>query len=257
MVPKEELSIGVVIPCHNYGRFLDEAVDSVLAQSRPPDEILIVNDGSTDQTESVIASILDQGIPGISARHHQPNRGSIATFNDGVRAVGGDLLVILSADDRMSSNYLQDLSVPFADDATVGFTYAETRLFGARQAVWPAQRFDVRRLVEDNYVNGSAMFRRKLFEDVGGFDPRFERLGREDWAFWIAAVANGWRGVGVTTCYLEYRRHSSASRNRATLASTASTRFRLRRTAPELVHLRDVLSGTLRDFRRLRWQTRG
>lgn len=97
--------VSVVIPCHNYGRFLPEAVASVLAQTQPPDEVAIVDDGSTDDTPDVLRAI-EGRVPGLVTLHRAPARGPAATFNDGVRATSGDLVVVLSAYDRVSPRYI-------------------------------------------------------------------------------------------------------------------------------------------------------
>jgi glycosyltransferase involved in cell wall biosynthesis len=232
--------ISVVVPCHNYGRFLTEALASVLAQSRPADEIVIVNDGSTDETEEVIGRFRAEH-PDTVVISRFPNLGAVRTFNDGVAAASGDLIVILSADDTMSANYLSELEGAISPDR--GFAYAQLRLFGAQSTVRPAERYSPDALARLNFVNGSAMFRRALFDEVGGFSERFAGT-HEDWAFWLAARRAGWIGVGVNTCWLNYRQHPTASRNAVSRFEIASLFPRLRRAG--LVTRAECLSGVRR-----------
>jgi len=243
----DEHSISVVVPCHNYGRYLGEAIASLDAQTRPPDEVLIIDDGSDDETAEVIEKIVATH-PGIRGLSRRPALGAVRTFNDGVSATSGDLVVILSADDRASATYLADLAKAFGE-ASTGFAYPETRLFGARQNVWPARPFDWRVLARGNFVNGSAMFRRETYERVGGFDERFTTMGKEDWAFYLRAVALGYKGVPVPSCHLEYRQHAGPSRNAASMCMSLVTRWRLYQVAPEVVRPSDVVIGWVRDVR--------
>lgn len=226
--------VSVVVPCHNYGRFLPEAVASVQAQTRPPDEVVVVDDGSTDETPDVVRAL--DGVAGLRTLRRSPARGAAATFNDGVRASTGDLVVVLSADDRMSPRYLELLERALGDPA-VSFAYCEARLFGAGEGVERAPSFDARELARDNFVNGSAMFRRSLFERVGGFRTD---IAREDWEFWIHAVARGERGVAVEGCWLEYRRHQTGSRNTMSRWRSLADHWRMRRLHGDVVRRSDV-----------------
>jgi glycosyltransferase involved in cell wall biosynthesis len=203
--------ISVVVPCHNYGRFLAEAVGSLTTQTRRPDEIVVVDDGSTDETLEVARSLEGQ-VPGLRVLSRRPALGPAHTFNDGVRAAIGDLVVILSADDRLSARYLE-LTEGALSDPTVSFAYAEAHLFGARSGVVPAIPFDRRELMRENFCNSAAMFRRDLFDHLGGFRPDFDRLGLEDWEFWVSAVGKGAAGRAVDGCWIDYRRHPEGSRN--------------------------------------------
>jgi glycosyltransferase involved in cell wall biosynthesis len=202
--------ISVVVPCHNYGRYLPEALISLITQSRSPDQIVIVDDGSTDNSSSVIDAFARR-YPDTLVLARHPNRGTVSTFNDGVRATSGDFVVILSADDRMSPTYLESLSDALATG--YDFAYARMIIFGARHAVMNARPFSRALLPLGNYINGAAMFRRELFDAVGGFRGEFENLGREDWIFWLMAAARGYKGIAVNSCWLEYRRHPEGSRD--------------------------------------------
>jgi glycosyltransferase involved in cell wall biosynthesis len=94
-------SVSVVIPCYNYGRFLKESLESVLAQIYPPLEIIVVDDGSTDNTAVVAKSFGDK------VRYiYQANRGLSGARNSGIRAAAGDWVAILDADDTWHKDKL-------------------------------------------------------------------------------------------------------------------------------------------------------
>jgi len=240
--------ISVVVPCHDYGRFLAEAVASLTAQSRRPDEIVVVDDGSTDTTADV-ARALEGQVRGLHVLSRHPARGPAQTFNDGVRASTGNLVVILSADDRLSANYLE-LAEQTLSDPAVAFAYAEAHLFGAQSGVVAAPPFDRRELMRENLCNGSAMFRRDLFDELGGFRSDFDRLGLEDWEFWVNAVGRGAVGRPIAGCWIDYRRHSEGSRN--TLARTRVLRAHLKvwRIHRDVMGVDDLWAWMARSARR-------
>ena len=200
--------VSVVVPCHDYGRFLAEAVASVDAQTRPVDELVLIDDGSTDGSAALMHEIAASR-PGTVVISRRLALGAAATFTDGVRRATGDLVVILSADDRLSPRYVELLEAALAD-RSLSFGYCEGREFGAGSAVVTAPAFDERELRRANYVNGSAMFRRALFEELGGWR---DGIRWEDWDFWVRAIGRGHRGVAVDGCWLEYRRHDNGSRD--------------------------------------------
>ena len=245
---REGHRISVVIPCHNYGRFVSEAFASVSSQSRPPDEVLIIDDGSTDDTAAVIAE-LSMSMPGVRSISRSPARGPAQTFNDGIRATTGDLVMLLSADDRISPAYLERMEEAFADPE-VGFAYAEAHLFGAAEGIEAAPEFDERELMVENPYNGSGMFRRWLFDAAGGFRTDFDRLGLEDWEFWVHLVALGASGRRVPGCWLEYRRHPAGSRNTMPRGRVLRAHLRVWSLHHPPMRLRDLARWVARSLAR-------
>jgi glycosyltransferase involved in cell wall biosynthesis len=203
----------VIIRCHQQGRFLREAVESVNAQTHLPDLIVVVDDGSIDETGEVLASLADNVVP-ISTVVRSPARGAVASLNDGIAAAEGcDLLCPLDADDRLSSRFLELTSAALATDPGAGLAYGEVRAFGAETWIEPAAPFELDHLMTGNYVPITALLRRRVYDELGPFDERFDRTGFEDWEFWTRAAAAGVRGVPVEGCWLEYRRTATGSRN--------------------------------------------
>jgi glycosyltransferase involved in cell wall biosynthesis len=241
--------ISVVIRCHNYGRFLAEAVASLLGQTRPPDEIVIVDDGSTDETAAVVGG-LDVGAIHLVSIRRSPAHGPAASFNDGVRASTGDLVVALDADDRFSPTYLEVMEKALTDDPGLGFAYAGDRSFGAAEVERTPPEFDARELPVANNINVSAMMRRAVFDATGGFRPDFDRLGFEDWEHWLHAVRLGFRGARVEGCHLEYRRHEGGSRDTLRRPTVLEIHLRLWLLHRPYVRFADVVRWLSRSVRR-------
>ncbi len=197
---------GVVIPCHNYARFLTEAFESVLSQTRLPDQVVIINDGSTDETAEV-ADALAEGRPWVRVLHRSPTGGASSTFNLGIRSTSTDYVVVLSADDRLSPSYLERSAQLLDEGADVAIS--ALKRFGNVESFMYPKVFDLDRTLIVNDHHGSYLMRRAVFDLVGGYS---EEVTREDWDFWVSALTKGVTGALAPECWVEYRQHGP-SRN--------------------------------------------
>lgn len=126
-------TVSVVINCYNYGRFVVEAIESALAQSVPPAEVIVVDDGSTDDTPK----ILEDRFAGNSMVKvlRQRNGGQLAAFVLGMEHASGDLICFLDADDKYEPNHLENVTRVFADNKDVDFVFTAHRRFGEADGV--------------------------------------------------------------------------------------------------------------------------
>ena len=201
--------VSVIIPCYNYGRFLEEALESVLAQTHPPDEIIIIDDGSTDTTPEVARRYAD--LPAVRVMRQQ-NQGAIATYNNGVRASTGDCFLILSADDRLDPRFLERTLPLLEAHPRLGYVYTAYRMFGVKHRVLPAPPFNPRVLARRPYIIATSLMRRAAFESCGGYSHDMDG-GHEDWDFYVTLLEHGWYGAAMPEVLFHYRQHSAASRN--------------------------------------------
>jgi glycosyltransferase involved in cell wall biosynthesis len=246
--PVARRRISVVIRCHNYGRYLDEALSSVYAQSLPVDEVIVVNDGSTDETERVLDQFcMDH--PNLIAVDRHPARGPASSFNDGVARSTGDLVVALDADDRFPPNFVEELALAL-HEPTIDFAYCGTKAFGSENAYRPPRPFDRNELLVESFINVSSMFRRWIFDVTGGFRSEFDPLGLEDWEFWVNAVERGAVGHPVKGCWLEYRRHAGGSRNSIKRRRVLRAHLLVWRLHPRSVKIRHLVTWLVRSMAR-------
>lgn len=215
----EHRDVTVVIPCFNYGRFVAEAIDSLRRQEGGQPAIIVVDDGSTEpETRAILA-----GLPDDVQLLSQPNAGLSAARNTGLRAATAPLLVALDADDLLPPSALRALKRGLASDPAAGFAYGVTRFFGDWTGDMAMPGWDPYRLLYRHTIGPTALTRRELFEDVGGYDLEISRsivMGYEDWEFWLHALAKGWHGVKVPEVTYLYRRHG------ATMLSGARREYR-------------------------------
>lgn len=140
------LRFSVLVSSHNYQDYVVEAVESALAQTLPPHEVIVVDDGSTDRSVAVLqARFGDDARVQIVA---QPNAGQMAAWITGFARSSGDVIALLDSDDRWEPGYLAAVAAVFQHQPTVDFVFCNMRLFGARdglmlQRAWQRQDRDL------------------------------------------------------------------------------------------------------------------
>lgn len=192
--------VAVVITCFNYGRFLEEAVTSVLTQEGPP-HVIVVDDGSTDPTTHAVLDALPAQVEVV----RQANAGVSAARNAGIDRAYTPFVIVLDADDRLAAGAVAVLREALERHPEAGFAYGHQRFFGDWHGEMRFPPYDPLRLLDRHLIGPTALVRRELLTDVGGYDESFPLY--EDWELWIAALAHGWHGVLADAVTHEYRRH--------------------------------------------------
>lgn len=226
--PGTKQSVSVVIPSFNYARYIREAVDSALAQTVSPLEIIVIDDGSTDNTPEVMAAYVSN-----SRVHYlrQENHGLSAARNAGVHAARGEFIALLDADDRWKPEKLSRQLAEFTEEQ-VGLVYCGREVFGEHgtQDLNPADESKCERVLEwltiaTLFCPSSVIVRRRCFTEHGGFDESLQKV--EDREMWIR-LAKHWHFRCVPDCLVEWRQHGSAL-NRQTDGMELAFRETLRR----------------------------
>ena len=199
--------VSVITPCFNQGEFLPEAVASVTSIGRDDIELIVVDDGSTDKRTSEEMDKLEaRGIKVI----RQENKGLAAARNAAIAASEGEYIFPLDADDRMRSGWI-DRTIEILDsNPKVGVVYGDTEYFGTRTGRYRIGRFDLEQLLECNYIPVSALYRRAIWEQTGGYDGTMPAQGLEDWDLWLGAVEHGWEFVYLPEIFFEYRQRAGS-----------------------------------------------
>ncbi|KAF0208860.1 MAG: glycosyltransferase [Actinomycetota bacterium] len=202
----------VTIPAYNAEATLAETVGSVLAQTFTDFEVVIVDDGSTDGTRALAESLaaVDSRIRVIS----QENRGSGGAYNTAIRNARADLIVMLSADDLLVPEHLSAFDPfiaenPEASVFTSGgwYEYEDgTREHSTLHERWAnRQECTLNDLLSACFFGIGAVFRREVFDKLGGFD---EDIYAEDYVFWLLAMANGFSHRFLNRPLAIHRRNS-------------------------------------------------
>jgi glycosyltransferase involved in cell wall biosynthesis len=213
-MPSAGPTITVLIPTFNRAQYLAECLDSILSQTLAPTQIIVVNDGSTDDTQLVLEPYMNA-----VAYLSTDQLGKPGAINRGLEAVSGDYLWIFDDDDVVLANALERLVAPLEQCPEHGFSYCKFFWTGTDAksgqigAVFDELRLpdvDTRGylipLLEANFLGGAALFARtSCYAQVGGFDPGLLRSQDYEMAIRIARSFTGIRVPGGATFH--YRQH--------------------------------------------------
>jgi glycosyltransferase involved in cell wall biosynthesis len=203
----------VVVPCYRQAHYLPEAVGSVIAQTLNDWELIIVDDGSPDDTAAVAEHLIALH-PGRSIRLvRQANAGLAAARNAGIAAARGELIMPLDSDDALEPDLLRQAAEVFAARPEVGFVYSDVRLFDGESGVVDNPPFDARRLRVTCLLHAMSPFRRAAWEQAGGYRTTMGR-GYEDWDFWLALIEAGWQAHHLEAPLARYRRTGASKLTR-------------------------------------------
>jgi len=212
-------SVGVVVTSYQQGEQVAEAVQSVHAQTRVPAEIVVVDDGSTDDATHRVLEQLQSQVTVL----RQPNTGVAAARNHGVSSLDTTYVAVLDGDDQWEPTFLERTTALLETDEHCIAASSWLQMFGvATHIVEPAGGTLVD-FLHRNACPASAVFRRTTWEQTGGYRETM-RTGFEDWDFFLTILERGGRVDVVPAPLLRYRTHPSSLN--VTSMTTRLERFR-------------------------------
>jgi glycosyltransferase involved in cell wall biosynthesis/peptidoglycan/xylan/chitin deacetylase (PgdA/CDA1 family) len=195
-------TVSVIIPCHNLGAYVSEAVQSVLDQTYQDFEILLIDDGSTDPvTRHLFASYRRPRTRILRSENH----GLARTRNLGIREAAGRYVSFLDADDLFEPTFLERTVSVLEADPSLAFASCWLVGFGESSFRWTPGTCDFPHLLAENTVCTAALTRKDALVSVGGFDDAMPVPGYEDWDLAIGLVERGLRGRIVPEVLFRYR----------------------------------------------------
>jgi glycosyltransferase involved in cell wall biosynthesis len=201
--------VSVVIPCYNHGLYLEETVQSVLNSSYEKIEIIIVDDGSEDNSKEIAKTLCSKY--GNVSYYYQDNGGPSVARNYGISQSSGEYILPLDADDLISERYIQEAVNKLNEDPEVKVVYAKAEKFGKVNKPWKLKTFSLFNLALDNLIYVSAIFRKSDWERVNGYTEN-KVLVREDWEFWIKVLKDGGKVIQLPFVGFYYRIHTTSRR---------------------------------------------
>jgi len=202
--------VSVIIPCYNQGQYVDEAVDSVLGQTFQDFEIIIVNDGSTDEYTNEKLKNYNKPKTRII---HTTNQGLAAARNNGIKASCGEYILPLDADDRIGIEYLEKTVEILDSNNNIGIVYCEAEYFGEKTGKWHIPDFSIEKILSENLIFCSAFFRRNDYDKTIGYNSNM-LYGWEDWDFWLTLIEHGIDVHKINiTCFFYRIKQNSMTKN--------------------------------------------
>jgi glycosyltransferase involved in cell wall biosynthesis len=183
--------VSVIVPCYNQAQYLSEALQSVLGQTITNWECIIVNDGSSDNTEFIASTWCKKDN---RFQYLKKENGGLASArNEGIKVAKGKYILPLDADDKIGSRYLEEAAKILNKDREIGIVYCNVEFFGEKTGKWKLPDFSIDGILIMNMIICTALFRRSDFLETKGFDPNM-KYGWEDWDLWLSLIENG-KGV--------------------------------------------------------------
>lgn len=200
--------VSVIIPAFNAGKFIKETVASAMASTYPYIEVIIVNDGSTDNTDEVLNKLLQQ-FPQIRL-FNQTNSGVAVARNLAIENATGKYILPLDADDLISTDYIEKAVAILSANSDVKVVYSKAEFFGDKVGYWNLSTFKLKLLARKNLIFVSGLYRKVDYEKTDGYRPEIK--GPEDWDFWISMLKNGGKVVQIPEVCFYYRIHPESKR---------------------------------------------
>jgi len=211
--------VSIIVPVYNTGGTLLETIWSIDRQTYSNIEVIIVDDGSNDEDTIKRLRNIGSDITVIV----QKNMGLPAARNTGIKAASGEYIICLDSDDRLSKRYVEKVVKVFEGSTNNKLAIVSTyvQAFGVSSEQWAVPDFDKNILKYSNVLPVASMFRKDVWEKVGGYDESF-RKGFEDWDFWLSIVENGYEWSVINEPLFYYRRKTNSmitdsNKNRETI----------------------------------------
>ena len=213
--------VSIIIPCYNQGKYIEEAVNSVLKQTYDDFEIIIVNDGSDDIETN---NFLKTYSPPKTRILYSENKGVSSARNLGIKEACGTYILPLDGDDQIAPSYVEKAVKVLESCEDIGIVYCEASFFGGRTGHWHLPEYRFPDILVGNCIFCTALYRKKDWARVGGYKEAMKE-GWEDWEFWISLIEQGVQVYKIPETLFYYRQAEnnmslSSQKNQSSLMKT-------------------------------------
>ncbi len=206
---KKQPLVAIIIACYNQENFIKDTIESVKNQTFTDYECIIVDDGSTDKSLSIIQNcILNDDRFKV---FHKNNEGICMTRNYGISKSSAKYILPLDGDDKIASEYIEKAVQYLENDDTIKIVYCKAEKFGAERGLFHLPKFNMETMLVNNCIFNCAFFRKTDFDLTCGYNSNMKD-GLEDWDFWLSILELGTNVVCIDEVLFYYRIKNS-SRN--------------------------------------------
>lgn len=208
-----EIKVSVIITCYNYGKYLAEAVDSVLASTYENYEIIVIDDGF-DDSETV--SILEKFSRPKTRIIRQENMGVSAARNNAIKEAKGEYILPLDADDKIAPEYIEKAVDILDSNPEFNVVYCDIQYFGDQNFIFEKPDYHPKILLLENFCTVTSLYKKSDWEKIGGYKKEMD-IGWEDWEFWLSMRENYLNPYHIKELLFYYRIiKNENSRNKVT-----------------------------------------
>lgn len=199
--------VSIIVPCFKQAHFLKESLQSVLDQTYPHWECIIVNDGSPDDTEEIAMQWLEKDSRFKYLK--KENGGLSSARNAGIAISQGEHILPLDSDDKIHPNYLIKINSAFYDDPDLKLVCSRIQFFGAKNTEYLLPDYSYKKLLVQNCFAHCSAFKKNDWIRVGGYDENMKSF--EDWEFWIRILNGKSQVYKIPELMFIYRKHDFGS----------------------------------------------
>lgn len=193
--------VSVIMPCYNDGKYIAESVASLSGQTYSNLELIIIDDGSDDP--ETVAALDKIAFPKLKVLHTN-HVGPAGARNCGIAQAKGVYILPLDADDTIDPSYIAKAVAVMEMRPEVGIVYCKADQFGERTGLWDLPDYSLKMELLDNIIFVTALFRKKDWEEVGGFCTDYAN-GMEDYDFWLTLLQKGCEVYQIPEVLFHYR----------------------------------------------------
>jgi len=208
LTKKPEISI--ITACYNHGALIGEMLESVMNQTFTNFELVIVNDGSTDNTAQILNNINNKKVKII----HTENHGPASARNTAIKNAVAPLIMNLDADDMIAKDLLEKAYSILTSNPAIGIVYTDVEFFGAKSGKFITEEYSTEAMLTDNRIVSNAFFRKDDWLSTGGFSDELI-YGLEDWDFWLQIIELGREVIKIKEPLVFYRTYPDPSTYRS------------------------------------------
>ncbi|MBO7546632.1 MAG: glycosyltransferase [Paludibacteraceae bacterium] len=211
--------VSIIVPCYNMSAFLEETLRSVVASDYRPLEVIVVDDGSTDDSAEVAEKLMTSILSTFKGELErvsfsllrQPNSGVSAARNNGLQQARGTYILPLDADDRIGPTFISHAVAAMENNPGLKVVYCRAEFFGERQGEWFLPDYSPALLARKNMIPATALYRRQDALNFGGYCT--DEIFREDWDFWLSMLEHGGEVLRLDEVGFFYRIRTGSRRH--------------------------------------------
>ena len=203
-----DCKISVIVPCYNQGKYVKDTINSLKNQTYKDFVCVLVNDGSTDDTEEVILNETEGD--GRFVYYKNENHGLPWTRNFAISKTNSEYILPLDSDDIIAPSYIENAVKYLDEHPDTAIFYGRAKLFwnDGRSTSWNLPAFNYKFLLKNNHIYCSFVYRRKDYERSGGYDDTMDAY--EDWEFLIRLLHNNTKVYRTDEVVFYYRQHEES-----------------------------------------------